>query len=307
MRRETDRLLCDTVAVVVRLSDIGGLVMLRRWHLLGFVLCAALALACEGAANPQPGPTGTPKSGLPSSMAALGDSITAGFGTCLTLVACSRNSWSTGGSAAVDSHYRRIRDDNAAIKGNARNFAVPGARAKSLAGQADQAVRAKVQYVTVLIGANDACADRVQDMTATAAFRTQVDTALDRLKRGLPKARVLVVSIPDIYRLWQLGRGNDRAVRAWNDGVCQSLLANPTSTAEADDRRRRQVDDRVDAYNRELAEACEKYGKRCRWDGGSVHGVRFSLDLVNEIDYFHPDVEGQNELADATYPGRFKW
>jgi lysophospholipase L1-like esterase len=289
------------------MGDIGELIVLRRWHLVVFALLAALALACEGAGTAAPEPTGTPKKGLPASMGALGDSITAGYGTCFTLVACSRNSWSTGSSAAVDSHYRRIRDDNSAIKGNARNYAVPGARARDLAGQAAQAVDDKVQYVTVLIGANDACADRVADMTGAGAFRKQVDKALTRLRKGLPKARVLVVSIPDLYRLWQLGHDNERAVRAWSGGVCQSLLARPTSTAEADEDRRRKVGDRVDAYNRELAEACEEYGRKCRWDGGSAHGVRFSLDLVNEIDYFHPDVEGQNKLADVTYPGRFTW
>jgi lysophospholipase L1-like esterase len=279
----------------------------RRRHLVAFVLLAALALACEGAGTAAPEPTGAAKKGLPTSMGALGDSITAGYGTCFTLVACSRNSWSTGGSAAVDSHYRRIRDDNAKIRGNAENYAVPGAVAADLAGQADRAVRDKVQYVTVLIGANDACADRVGDMTRTGTFRKQVDTALARLKKGLPKARVLVVSIPDIYRLWELGHDNKRAVRAWSRGVCQSLLARPTSTADADDERRRKVADRVDAYNRELEAACKKYGKRCRWDGGRAHRVRFSLDLVNEIDYFHPDVEGQNKLADVTWPGRFTW
>jgi lysophospholipase L1-like esterase len=282
------------------------LIVLRRWHLIVFVLLATLALACEGAGTAAPEPTGTAK-GLPRSMGALGDSITAGYGTCFTLVACSRNSWSTGSSAAVDSHYRRIRDDNGAIKGNAENYAVPGARARDLARQADRAVDDKVQYVTVLIGANDACADRVADMTKPAAFRKQVDTALARLKKGLPKARVLVVSIPDIYRLWQLGHDNERAVRAWSHGVCQSLLARPTSTAEADDDRRRQVDERVDAYNRALEAACDDYGKKCRWDGGRAHRVRFTLDLVNELDYFHPDVEGQNRLADVTYPGRFTW
>lgn len=281
--------------------------MLRRWHLVVFALLAALALACEGTGTAAPEPTGAPKKGLPASMAALGDSITAGYGTCFTLVACSRNSWSTGGSATVDSHYRRIRDDNPAIRGNAENYAVPGARARDLAAQAARAVDGKAQYVTVLIGANDACTNRVADMTATRTFRKQVDAALARLKKGLPKARVLVVSIPDLYRLWQLGHDNARAVRAWNRGVCPSLLARPTSTAGADERRRRAVDDRVGAYNRELAAACEKYGRKCRWDGGDAHGVRFSLDLVNEIDYFHPDVEGQNELADVTYPGRFTW
>ena len=281
--------------------------VLRRWHLVVFVLLAALALACEGSGNAVPEPTGAAKKGLPSSMAALGDSITAGYGTCFTLVACGRNSWSTGGSASVDSHYRRIRADNSKIRGDAENYSVPGARAADLADQADRAVRDKAQYVTVLIGANDACAARVTAMTTARTFRRQVDTALARLKKGLPKARVLVVSIPDLYRLWELGHDNERAVRAWSRGVCQSLLARPTSTAQADDDRRREVDDQVDAYNRALEAACDKYGKKCRWDGGRAHRVRFSLDQVNEIDYFHPDVEGQKKLAEVTWPDRFNW
>jgi lysophospholipase L1-like esterase len=281
--------------------------VLRRWHMIGLALLSIVLLACEGAGNATPEPTGKPKPGLPSSMAAIGDSITAGFGSCSVYVACTRNSWSTGGSDAVDSHYRRIRDGNSKIKGRARNFAIPGAEAVNLASQAAQAVDAKVAYVTVLIGANDACADRVQDMTATATFRTRVDAALAKLKKGLPKARILMVSVPDLYRLWELGHENAQAVRAWNRGICQSMLARPTSTADADDDRRHKVADRIDDYNNELAGACDKYGTRCRWDGGSAHNVRFSLDLVNKTDYFHPNVAGQNKLAEVTYPVRFSW
>jgi len=28
---------------------------------------------------------------------------------------------------------------------------------------------------------------------------------------------------------------------------------------------------------------------------------------VNHVDYFHPNAEGQREIADATYPDRFTW
>ena len=86
-----------------------------------------------------------------------------------------------------------------------------------------------------------------------------------------------------------------------------TAVAAAVDEAGYDHLRIQDVADRVDAYNRELEAACEKYGTRCRWDGGDAHRVRFSLDLVNEIDYFHPDVEGQHKLADVTYPGRFTW
>jgi lysophospholipase L1-like esterase len=285
--------------------------MPRRWQIYTLVILAVVAIACDGAGEAAPEPTRSSKPGapaFPSSMAALGDSITAGVGSCLAFLACARNSWSTGSGNVVDSHYRQILAENPKIKRNADNFAEPGAEADALAGQADRAVDAKAQYVTILIGANDACAGRVSNMTTVKTFRAEVDRGLNRLKKGLPKARVLMVSIPDLYRLWQVGRDDEQAVKVWSEGrICPSMLADPTSTASADDERRRAVRDRIDAYNEQLRKACKAYGKRCRWDGGRAHEVRFTLDLVNEFDYFHPNVEGQNELADVVYPDRFDW
>ncbi|AEV82387.1 GDSL family lipase [Actinoplanes sp. SE50] len=284
--------------------------MQRRWHLVVLAVLGVLALACEGGAgsDPAPKPTATRKprpGGGPASMAALGDSITAGVGSCVTYLACSHNSWSTGDNDGVDSHYRRILAKNPGIKGNEHNFAEPGAEADALVTQARRAVDAKAQYVTILIGANDACAGSVADMTPVATFRNEVDRGLAELKKGLPRADLLMVSIPDLYRLWQVGRNDDDAVRVWRTGgVCPSMLADPTSTASADERRRRAVRDRIDAYDEVLHRSCAGYGSRCRWDGGRVHGLRFSLDLVNRFDYFHPNLKGQNELADVTFAAR---
>lgn len=213
--------------------------MSRRSTATAALLIALVALACDGAARPgRPRPSPPPRGDLPSSMAALGDSITAGFGSCLALATCQRNSWSTGDGVRVESHYRRIVGVNPGMRGNAHNHAAPGARAADLSGQATAAVRSKVEYVTVLIGANDACRGRIEEMTGVPAFRAEVDRALGVLRTGLPRARVLVVSIPDLHRLWQIGRTNDRAVRAWSHGVCPALLGNPTSTAAADSGRR---------------------------------------------------------------------
>jgi lysophospholipase L1-like esterase len=283
---------------------------MRRWHVVVLAALGVLALGCEGAASrpsPHSSTTAKPKPGLPTSMAALGDSITAGFGSCATLLACGRNSWSTGTAAAIDSHYLRIRDGNDRITGHEHNYAVPGAQADDLARQAREAVQAKVDYVTILIGANDACTSSADRMTAVATFRNEIAAGLAVLEKGLPKAHILVVSLPDLYRLWQLGHSDEHAVRAWKLGVCPSLLADPTSTAQSDQDRRQQVADRIDDYDDQLAAACKAYGKHCRWDHGAVHEVRFSLSLVNHLDYFHPDADGQKRLADVTYPGSFTW
>jgi len=279
--------------------------MSRRWTAAVTAVLAVFALACDGGeggggGQPDP-PPASPRPGLPSSIAALGDSITAGFGSCLTLATCQRNSWSTGDGVRVDSLYRRLREANPAIRGNAHNEAAGGARVAALSGQATGAVRARVDYVTVLIGANDACRGGIEDMTSVAAFRDSLDRGLGVLKRGLPRAQVLVVSIPDLHRLWEVGHTDDRAVRAWRNRVCPALLANATSTEPADRTRRSTFRARIDAYNKELSAACRAYGSRCRYDGGAAHRVRFGLDLVNRLDYFHPNVDGQNKLAEVTW------
>jgi lysophospholipase L1-like esterase len=280
---------------------------MRAVALPSVALVAALLLTsgCKDAnAIASDTPSGVPSRTAPSSMAALGDSISTGFASCVVLAPCPRNSWSTGDSALVNSHYRRILAVNPAIRGRVRNFAVPNALAADLASQATSAVNAGVEYVTILIGGNDACWG---EMTPVPTFRAQVDEALGVLKRGLPRARVLVVSIPNVFRVWELGHGNAVAVKVWSAGVCPALLANPTSNAQADVNRRVAFRQRVNAYDDELAAACKAYGSRCRTDGNAVHLFAFGLGDLAVTDFFHPNASGQAELAKISYPGRFEW
>ncbi|MEG3633566.1 GDSL-type esterase/lipase family protein [Micromonospora palythoicola] len=272
-----------------------------RWTTAAVCLLALVALACEAGGDAAPRPSGTVRPGSPRVVAALGDSITTGFGSCLVLTSCQRNSWSTGDGLRVDSHYRRLLDRNPGLRGKAHNHARAGARASALAGQAEAAVRDRADYVTVLVGANDACRATIDAMTPVADFRAEINRGLRVLREGRPKARVLVVSIPNLYRLWEVGHDEPRAVRAWRRGVCPALLADATSTAPADRSRRAAFRERITAYNAQLKAACRAYGSRCRYDGGAAHRVRFDLDLVNRLDYFHPNTAGQSRLADVTW------
>jgi lysophospholipase L1-like esterase len=280
--------------------------MSRRW-LVVLVLCALVAIGCKATAGATSsdgtqGPPPPPVAGFPSSMVALGDSITAGYGSCFAPTACPRNSWSTGDGTQVDSHYRRILKSNPAISGHNRNVAVPGVRVSALPGQAAAAVGAPADYITLLAGANDACSG---DMTSTASFRSSVDDALSTLKRGLPKARLLLVSLPNVFRVWEVGHTNSFAVGVWKTGICPNLLANATSTAAADVARRQGFADRIAAYNGQLRDACKQYGSRCRFV--DISGFAFDLTMLSAIDFFHPNASGQNALADLTYPGTFSW
>jgi lysophospholipase L1-like esterase len=272
------------------------------------VLCVAIVLVLGGstaapaAAQSDAGPP-------PDSIASMGDSITRAFNVCGFYIDCPSRSFSTGSNSDINSHYLRVRAVNPAISGNNFNHAQSGARADDMPGQAAAvAARGGIEYVTILIGANDACTSSEASMTPVGTFRGHIDTALATLKAGLPDARILVISIPDIKQLWNVGRTNLLARTFWAIGnICQSMLANPTSTAAADVARRDRVQQRVIDYNAQLAAACVAYGPNCRTDGNAVFNTPFTLAQVSGWDYFHPNAAGQTMLARISYEAGFNW
>lgn len=244
----------------------------------------------------------------PAVMAAIGDSITRAPYNCDALVDCPAQSWSTGTDPKVNSHYRRLLRGNPALSGHNYNDAVSGAQASGLGSQADRAVTQRAEYITLLIGANDACAPSEAEMTPVDTFRGQIDTALAKLKTGVPNARVLVASIPDLKRLWYIGRNSPDAWSRWEIlDLCQSMLANPWSTAPEDNARRDRVRQRVIDYNTQLAQACAAYGSNCKYDGNAVFNFPFTLDHVSAYDYFHPSVAGEAAFAAVTFDAGFAW
>lgn len=235
---------------------------------------------------------------LPSSMAALGDSITRAYDVCCFYGDHTGQSWSTGYTSydGISSHYERIKQVKPAIVGHAYNDAVTGAKMSAAPTQAATAVSQGAQYVTILLGANDLCTSSPSTMTSTDTFRTQFKQVMATLTTGLPSAHVFVSSIPDIYRLWQVLHGNWLARTVWaNFHICQSLLG--ATRTEAD---RQQVVARELAFNQILADTCTKYA-RCRWDGGAVYNYKFSANQVSTLDYFHPSLSGQAALANVTW------
>jgi lysophospholipase L1-like esterase len=112
---------------------------------------------------------------LPSSMAAIGDSITRAYDVCCSYGDHPGQSWSTGSTSydGITSHYERIRQLNSAIAGHGYNNAVTGAKMAAAPGQATQTVNQAARYVTILLGANDLCSSSPSTMTSTATFQSQ--------------------------------------------------------------------------------------------------------------------------------------
>lgn len=234
---------------------------------------------------------------LPTKMAALGDSLTQASMTCSALLSCPTNSWATGTSSTVNSHATRLRAAGATL--TTSNLAVASSPSSALLGQARTAVGQGSQYVTIEIGANDACTKTVTSMTTKDQYRTNVKAALDVLAAS--SAEIFVASVPNLNRMYELNKSSLSARLAWSlFGTCQSLLANPTSTKAADVARRAAVQQRVIEYNAVLAELCVAAIK-CTYDQGAVYNFAFTKSHITTRDYFHPSISGQAALAAVTW------
>ena len=265
-----------------------------------------LGLVAGPAWAAKPGSGTTEGEPVPTSMASLGDSITRGFNACGWFYDCTSRSWSTGSGNGVTSHFDRLRATDSTMQ-STYNLARTGAQVDELPGQASSAASRGAGYVTILIGANDACTSSESTMTPVADFEADVRTAMTTLNPVETGPRVLVASIPDVYRLWYVGKDSSSARSAWSGyGICQSMLANPTSTDQADEDRRQRVRQRVMDFNAVLASVCAEYSN-CRYDGGAVFGYPFELSHLSGWDYFHPNTTGQNILAEETWAVGFQW
>ena len=260
--------------------------MARRALLLSLV--AAVLAPAASAAPP-----------LPTSMAAIGDSITRATDVCCWYGDHPTQSWSTGGGAfdGIRSHYERIRPGQPAINGRNYNDARAGAKMRDAPGQAQVAVTQGARYVTVLMGANDVCTDSISTMTSVADFRAQFTTTMNVLATGLPAgSHVFVSSIPDVYQLWALFRNDAAAQLVWAiAGICQLMLS-PFNTEQ----NRQTVRTREQAFNQVLRGVCGQY-VMCRFDDLAVFNYRFTAGQVTRLDYFHPSRSGQAALASITW------
>lgn len=235
----------------------------------------------------------------PSSVAAVGDSITRGFDACTVLSDCPEASWATGSSASVDSVAVRLLGKTGAAE-RSWNYAETGARMADLPGQIGRAVTRRPQLLTVMVGANDACRASTSAMTSVAGFRADFEDSLKTLRRALPKTQVYVASVPNLKRLWSQGRANPLGKQVWKLGICPSMLGDADALDKAATRRRDTVQDRVEAYNKVLEQVCAT-DERCRFDGGAVYDYRFGTDELSHWDWFHPSKEGQARLAAIAY------
>jgi lysophospholipase L1-like esterase len=275
-------------------------IVIRRVVVFSLV---ALALSVPSATVAAAAPS------LPSSMAAIGDSITRATDVCCWYGDHPPESWSTGGGLfdGITSHYERLLALSPGIYGHNYNDARAGAKMKDAEAQAQAAVAQGARYVTILMGGNDVCTSSPSTMTSVDVFRSEFVATMNVLATGLPAgSHVFVASIPNIYRLWQLLHGNLAAQLVWSVAqICQSMLS-PANTEQD----RQAVLAREVAFNQALADVCaapayNTSNMMCRFDDNAVFDHQFSTSGVSRLDYFHPSLAGQATLASLTWQHSF--
>ena len=138
-------------------------------------------------------------------MGALGDSVTTATNAS-GLGSKPQYSWATGKGTptrSFQSHFKRLEK----IKRNgvkAYNMAKGGARAKDIPRQAEKLAKKKVDYATILIGANDLCDWRSSNQRQLDQYEKDVRTSIDTLIKSNRNMKILLLPVPDMYNLWKI-------------------------------------------------------------------------------------------------------
>jgi len=276
---------------------------------------------------------------VPTSMGSLGDSITAGAIADYTLeswkkpshifsllkklsdMGASRNveaferkdlSWTVGHAKHLQKLLHARGEDwkfeqwNGAVSGSASRDVLNEQLPRLLEWSRKTLNQGTPDYVTILIGPNDLCGKKVDDMVDTAIFKKNIQDTLERLFAANPEVHVLISEIPDVERVWRIARdhrlsgikGARTCGEVWKK---MPFCANLLTVSDENDRRR--MRERAESYIAALGEVVAEYGAahadQVRMAGG-VYSSKFELGALS-ADCFHPNQKGHQLLTDITW------
>jgi lysophospholipase L1-like esterase len=232
---------------------------------------------------------------------ALGDSISVALVADGTLEENPDNSWSTGINPEINSHKMRMEKEGTNPSVIANNYAVSGSTSGDLARQAGL-IPETPQYVTLLSGANDVCQSAdVNSLPDSAAYAANVRAALSAVTAKNAENRILVASIPSLKGVYEAGKGSPKATTTWNYvKACSVMLSSPEDVSAEADQRRTTVENKVVELNQSLADVCAEFAN-CYFDGNATYETQFNADDISSLDFFHPSLQGQEKLSEATW------
>lgn len=205
------------------------------------------------------------------------------------------SNWSTGTShrGGLESHFHKLEKS---LSKNIIpiNVAESGSTSRNIAEQVSELIKNDPDYVTLLIGGNDACSWAENHTNQLSQFEHTIDQAVQKLIEKNNDIKILMVPVPDMYHLWQLGQ--DDCGWIWDlFGVCSNLLSSGNS-----DEDRRHFKDRLDDLNKGLKSVSERHPLNTYFDE-SLSEYKFKKEDVSRKDCFHPSLEGQNKISEMTW------
>jgi hypothetical protein len=205
------------------------------------------------------------------------------------------NSWATGVNPLVKSVYSRILAVNPAIEGHDVNLAQDEAKAKDLVTQARKAVALTPKPELVMIEIEGEVKCDGSDESRWAGFRTDINSALDTLTKGLPNAKIFVLSSWGSfasYVKYLEGLSSAARLKHAGKGLCQSVDSPSARVVPSHVAYVRKI---VTGYDKQLAAACAQF-PRYHYDRGAAQGMAVTSGDIS-LDPQHLSVQGQAKLA----------
>lgn len=172
--------------------------------------------------------------------------------------------------------------------------------------------RAYPELVTIFSGANDICADEIEQITPTDAFRASIQGAVDEVLTASPDARVLLVPMPRAtMEGLQTSVGHLKVEgsfltcqKVWDTydliGGCPTLLRSDR-TAE----QKAALSLKILGYNQAISEIAAASGASVRVAQNVAELILPPSEL--SIDCFHPNAAGQARLASESWAAVHDW
>lgn len=282
--------------------------MLKPRKVLGvFLNCGWLSFvgATNGLAETSEHEAANTESAQMLHIAAFGDSITRAF-NAEGPIDHPWNSWATGNSdqnglfrrGKVKSHAELLSE----LTGKevfVHNVAKSGATSSDMDRQVEAVKGIPLHYATMLIGANDLCANAKPIGSGSQAdmskFSGHVEGAIKKLVARNPEIKILLVSIPDMPRLQRIGKDNSCQARWTAFGICKNLLREGISAGELD-----LFEQQWHSANDNLEAIAARYSKNVLYNPRLAE-YPFEREHVSSVDCFHPNIEGQNLLSHETW------
>lgn len=238
-------------------------------------------------------------------MASLGDSVSMAFKLSFDFNR-PEHSWSTGNEGKaqiVESHLmklKRLYKDKKEVIGI--NVSVSGSRSGNLKRQVKRLLKksAKPDYVTLLSGANDVCSWFTRIDKKQKRYKSNMENAVKSLISANENVKILLVPIPHLVSLWEVGKDRKWCRFIWRAVPFCSALFGLTRNED----KRDIFMSRVEKMNNSLQEIADIYPKNISFNK-ALSFIELSKDMISRNDCFHPNLKGQKVISEYTWEPEF--